>query len=210
MSDVIVRSNEACAPDTFLLWDSIWNPALGLADFALAGGDETQNRGGLTARRGLATAVTLCLFTDRRIGADHPLAWLADGDPRGYWGDGIDVRADLSETPLGSYLWLLERAPLTVNGQPVTRWAEQFALDALAPLKAQGAVVRIEAKAAADNLQNRLDLTVNLYGRDGQNVFSANYLLLWRQVVAPAAPPGLTADSTFITVDDTTLTTDSR
>ena len=128
MTDVLIRENEGCDPDPHLLWDSRWSPADGVADWRLAGIDETLNRGGLAAKAGLETAAILCLFTDRRVPPTHPLAYLADGDPRGWWGDGVDVRTDLGEAPLGSFLWLLERAPLTVQGQPVTRWAEQMAI----------------------------------------------------------------------------------
>lgn len=181
MADVIIRSNEGCDPDPFLLWDSVWSPQLGLADWGLAGADEPLNRGGLRSKAALATAVILCLFTDKRIDPTHPLYWLADGDPRGYWGDGVDVRADLGEKPLGSWLWLLERAPLTINGQSASFWAEQFALEALAPLKEQEAVSRIDALAAVNEIDARLELTVNLYGRDGQTVYSSKFEILWNQ-----------------------------
>lgn len=182
MADIIIRSNEGCDPDPFLLWDSVWQPQDGVADFALAGADEPLNRGGLRAKAALATAVTLCLFTDKRIDPSHPLYWLADGDPRGWWGDGIDVRADLGETALGSYLWLLKRAPLTINGLPAAQWATQFALEALAPLKEQGAVVRIDASAVQDETRSRLELTVNLYGEAGPAIYSQKFALVWRQL----------------------------
>lgn len=182
MSDLIIRANEGCDPDPFLLWDSNWSPDDGLADFALAGSDEKLNRGGLSAKAALATAVTLALFTDKRIDPTHPLYWLVDGDPRGYWGDGVDVRADLGETQFGSYLWLFERAPLTINGQSAAIWAQQFALDALQPLKDQGAVVRIDASAVANEIDNRLELTVDLYGENGEAVYSQKFAILWRQL----------------------------
>ena len=184
MTDLVIRANEGCDPDPYLLWDSRWSPNDGLADFALAGAAEKLNRGGLSAKAGIATAVVLALFTDKRIASDHPLYWLADGDPRGYWGDGIDVRADLGETQLGSYLWLLERAPLTISGQSAAVWAQQFALEALQPLKDQGAVARIDASATADEINDRLELIVNLYGEDGQAIYSQKFAVLWRQVQA--------------------------
>lgn len=182
MADPLIRVSEGCDPDPFLLWDSVWQPHEGRADWALAGADETLNVGGLQAKAALATAVTLALFTDRRVDPSHPLYWLADGDPRGYWGDGVDVRGDLGETELGSHLWLLERAPLTVQGVSIARWAEQFANEALEPLRRQGAVVRIEAEATAYELRNRLDLLVRLYGRDGAIVFDRRFDLIWQQV----------------------------
>ncbi len=182
MADIIIRANEGCDPDPFLLWDSVWFPLAGHADFRLAGADEPLNRGGLRAKAALATAVALCLFTDKRIEPTHPLYWLADGDPRGWWGDGVDVLSDRGEAALGSHLWLLERAPLTINGISAARWAEQFALEALAPLQGQGAVVRIDAQASVNEIDNRLELVVNLYGEDGQAIYSQQFAVIWKQL----------------------------
>ncbi len=180
--DVLIRANEACAPDPFLLWDSIFDPAAGVADWALAGPDAPNNSGGLAAQAALETAVTLCLFTDAALPPDHPLAYLVgDGDFRGWWGDGIDVLADLGETALGSFLWVLQRAPLTDG---ITQWAERFAEDALAPLQAQGAVVRIDCAAAIAGL-NTLELTVSLYGEDGRQIYNRQFDLVWQQLNAP-------------------------
>lgn len=80
---------------------------------------------------------------------------------------------------MGSLLWLLERAPLTIQNVPATRWAEDFALEALAPLKAPGAVVRIDATAEADALAGRLYLMVVLYGRDGGQIYNRKFDVLW-------------------------------
>lgn len=182
MSDVLLRKSEGCDPSPFVLWDSKWQADRGLADWQLAGADEKLNRGGLSAKAALETAVTLCLFTNRRVDESHPLFFLCEGDPQGYWGDAIDVRADLHETEMGSLLWLLERAPLTIRGQSVTQWAEEFARDALAVLLAQGAVTRIEIQASAQETRSRLDLAVQLYGRDGERVFDRKFDFLWKQV----------------------------
>ena len=184
MTDVTIRAAEGCDPDPFLLWDSKWSPVDGFADWRLAGSSEPLNRGGLAAQGALATAAIVLLFTDKRVPPDHPLAWLADGDPRGWWGDGIDVRADLAETDLGSWLWLLERAPLTFQQQSAARWAESFARDALAPLLAQKAVVRIEAAASVNEIANRLELGVQMFGRDGASVYDQKFELVWRQLAS--------------------------
>lgn len=182
MVNVVVRTDDVCAPDSYSLWDSVWSPQDGFADWALTDGTEPQNKGGLRAKAALATAVVLALFTDKRIDPSHALYFLADGDPRGWWGDGIDVRDDLNETALGSYLWLLERAPMTIRGQSVAFWAEQFAAEALLPLKSQGLVTRIELSATADNARGRLDLLVRLYGADGGVMFDRKFDLVWSQV----------------------------
>lgn len=180
-TDIVIRAAEGCDPDPSLLWDSVWQPREGGADWRIASG-EPLNAGGLQASAALATAVTLALFTDRRVDQTHPLAWLADGDPGGWWGDAVDIRDDLGEAPLGSLLWLLKRAPLTIDGLSVARWAEFIAIDALKPLQDQGAVVRIEAQATANELRGRLDLAVQLYGRDGARIYDAKYDLIWRQI----------------------------
>lgn len=182
MLEVIVRAQEGCDPDPFLLPDTIWLQADGIADFRLAGADEKLNRGGLAAHRALETAVMLALFTDRRMPDDHPLRWLADCDPRGWWGDAVDVRSDLGETALGSLLWIFERAPLTIDRQPATMWAERVAYDALQPLLDQGMVVRVDVQATASELQNRMDLAVQLYGRDAQRIYDRKFELVWNQL----------------------------
>jgi phage gp46-like protein len=179
--EILIRSNEASQPDPFLLWDSIWDPAKGFADWEIAG-NAPQNSGGLLAANALQTAVTLCLFTDAELPKTHPLAYLVtDGDFRGYWGDGIDVRTDLGEGPLGSFLWVLKRAPLTLS---IANYAKQFAADALACLQSQGAVSKIVTSTTISG--QTLFLTVTLYGSDGTQVFNQQFAIVWQQITAAA------------------------
>jgi phage gp46-like protein len=173
-----VRIAEGEGPQPFLLWDSVWDPAEGRADWALAGPAETLNRGGLRATAALHTAVVIALFTDRRVPDEHPLRWLAGDDPRGWWGDGVLAEG---ETELGSLLWLLERAPLTGTFD-VPLHAKAFAEEALSPLVAQGVVVRAEVEAAAAELQSRLELVVRLYGRDGGRIYQQKFEVVWDQL----------------------------
>ncbi len=182
MANIVIRAAEGCAQDSNALWDSVWDAERGVADWALAGVDETSNRGGLRAIAAIETAVILALFTDKRIDPEHPLYFLADGDRRGYFGDGIDVREDVHEGPLGSHLWLLERAPLTIIGISAAQWATQFANEALATLIDQGVAVRIDVSATVNELQGRLELYVALYGRDGSKIYDRNFDVLWNQV----------------------------
>jgi phage gp46-like protein len=177
--EIRIRDNEGCDPPAQLLWDTVFDPKLGVGDWTLAGSDEPNNRGGLAAKRGLVTAVVLALFTDKRCPADHPLRQYADQDPRGYFGDGVDVREDLGEAELGSLLWLLERSVVT---EETAQWARAFAIEALAPLQRQNAVARIDVFTTARPELNRLDLGVDLYARDGVKVFSRQFDILWRQV----------------------------
>ncbi|WP_299453392.1 phage GP46 family protein [uncultured Pigmentiphaga sp.] len=175
--DILIRTAEGQEAQPFLLWDSVWDPAAHRADWALAGG-EALNVGGLRARSALETAVVLALFTDRRVPDDHPLRKYADADPRGWWGDGVDVRADLGEEPLGSLLWLLERAALT---EDVSRWAKAMAEEALMPLLRQGAAARVEVETSGDAPRGRLDLMVRLYGADGQKIYDRRFEIVWLQ-----------------------------
>lgn len=179
-----VRIDEGEQEQPTLFWDSRWEPWRGQADWAMAGADESQNRGGLAAKAALHTAVVISLFTDRRIDKSHPLFYLVeDGDQRGWHGDGVDVRQDLFETEMGSLLWVFERAHLN---EDVRRWVEVVALEALAPLIAQGAAARIEAQA--ERALNRVNLSVQIYGRDGSSLYDYKFDDIWAQT-ATSPPP---------------------
>ena len=186
MPSLRVRISEGDDAQPLLQWDSVWSPPDGIADWALADPDEKQNQGGLRAKAALHTAVIIALFTDKRMPDDHPLRYLIeDGDARGWFGDGIDVRADLGETDMGSLLWVFERAPLT---ETIRRWVEAIALDALQPLTAQGAAVRIDAQASADFAICRCDLAVQIYGRDGSQIYNQRFQDIWQQTVTAPKP----------------------
>lgn len=178
MTAITIRANEGADAQPYLAWDTVFdNQALG--DWALAGPGEKLNRGGLQAKAGLATAVELALFSDRRCPPDHPLAKLADdGDLGGWWGNSVDLRADLGEAELGSLLWLLERAALTDD---IVRWAQALAEEALAPIVVQGAAAKIEVTAERAG-GSRLNLWVNLFARDGSAIYSRKFEILWQQV----------------------------
>ena len=152
--------------------DLVWNGLFG--DLALTGLNDAVNPGGFRAEQALATAVLICLQTDRRVEATE----LRDGDTnRGWPGDGFDLAP--GETPLGSKLWLLRRRSLT---DELILDAEDYAREALATLIDQGAVVRVDVTAVANKPANRLDLDVALYGRDGGQVFNSRYGVLWDQI----------------------------
>jgi len=172
MTAIRIRDGEADRDSPWLLPDTVWQQATHSGDWALKGG-------GLQAEKALETAVILALFTDRRCPSDHPLARFADDDPRGWWGDGVDVRSDLGEGDLGSLLWLLERSVVTAE---TARWAESLAAEALVPLVSQGAVARIAVTVEAQPERNRLDLLVQLYDRFGGQVYDRKFDLLWQQV----------------------------
>lgn len=144
-------------------------------DFAVAA-TATDGAGGLEARNPLLTAVILCLFTDVLVEGYEIDAGRA-GDRRGWPGDGFDLDPAAGEAPLGSKLWLLRRMDL--NDQTAL-WAQAEAKRALQPLIAQGAAVRVAATATPDYVNDRMTLAVALYGRDGAQVFSETFDLLWK------------------------------
>lgn len=182
MAPLRVRIGEGEKPQPNLLWDSVWDPANGRADWALADATETQNRGGLRAQAALPTAIVLALFTDRRIPDQHPLRkYVANDDPRGWWGNDIDVRADLGEEELGSLLWVFERSVLT---QAVKLEVIAVAQEALACLIKQGVATRIDVSADVEPAFNRLDLFVQVYGRDGTRIYDIRFDDVWKQVAS--------------------------
>jgi phage gp46-like protein len=160
-ADEIYRS-----PD--LGWDGL------LGDLLLNSLTHPTAPGDFRAEQGLATQVLILLMTDRRVEDSE----LRDGEQnRGWLGDSFD-RLD-GEDVLGSRLWLLRRRSI-YDGIEVD--AEDYAREALQPLIAQGAVARVDATATAKRAENRLDLEIALYGRDGETVFNQKFGLLWRQI----------------------------
>jgi phage gp46-like protein len=182
MAEVRVRIGEGEKPQPNLLWDSVWSPPEGAADWAIAGADEPLNRGGLRSKAALSTAIVLALFTDRRIPDQHPLRkYVTSSDPRGWWGNDIDVRADLGEEELGSLLWVFARAVLT---EQIRLEVIACAQEALQCLINQGAAVRIDVQAQIEPALNRCDLFVQVYGRDGSKIHDVRFNDIWQQTVA--------------------------
>ncbi|TBW33349.1 hypothetical protein EYW49_20535 [Siculibacillus lacustris] len=173
------RSTEACSTASWPGWDTVLDPATGAADWTLAGA-ASGNAGGLRATAPLATAVILCLFTDRRCPASHPLAKLVEaGDPRGWWGDAVDVRADLGEDEMGSLLWLLERASMLPE---IERWAEAMIRDAMAPLLQAKVAIRLEVDVERRSDDHGLNWALRLYDRDGSLIHDGKYDFAWSSV----------------------------
>ena len=163
----------AAAPEPMLAPDIVWDGVMG--DYAIAGTDEVGNAGGLRAKAGLATAVTVALMTD--VAADP--SELRDGDAqRGWPGDSISIDGDAR--PLGSRLWLLRRRAIDAVETP--RLAEDYARAALQGLIDDGAVAAFEIAATAEPAERRVTLTVVGTDRDGERVVDAQYAVLWEEV----------------------------
>jgi phage gp46-like protein len=178
--DIRIRDTEADDQQPFLLWDSYWNQNLldpAVVDWKLAGPDAPQNAYGLAADHALHTAILISLFTWRRADPSDKLP--SGADPKGWWGDTIDLEEN--ETRIGSRLWLLLRSTLSEN---TARLAEDYAYEALQPIIDQGAVARFVCTAEVDVVSGYLALDVKAYSQSEQMVYDQKFERLWRQEFA--------------------------
>lgn len=158
--------------------DLVWDGRVG--DLLTTPIADPVNPGGLRNGQALATAVLICLMTDRRADAVE----LRDGDVnRGWPGDGFDL-VD-GETPLGSKLWLLRRRALTPE---IETTAADYARAALQTLIDQGVVVRFDVTATAERTRNRLELDVAGFGADGAEKYRQKFAVLWEQLDGVSDP----------------------
>ncbi|WP_052194634.1 phage GP46 family protein [Aureimonas altamirensis] len=133
-----------------------------------------RDAGDLQSAQALATAVLICLQTDRRVDPSE----LPEGETnRGWPGDAFDMQP--GDVPLGSKLWLLRRRAVS---DEIEILAADYAREALHTLIEQGAVASIDVSATALPARSRLDIDVSLYGRHGATIFSQRYAVLWDQM----------------------------
>jgi len=105
--------------------------------------DLTISNGDVVRDDGLETAVTISLFTDRRV-TEEEKPYLANSK-RGYWGD---LFSEIDGDKMGSRLWTLEREKRTTE---VLRRAEDYAREALNWMIEDGVVLSISAIASYDS-----------------------------------------------------------
>jgi phage gp46-like protein len=117
---------------------------------------------------GLETSVLISLFSHARAGSDDKLPD-KNGTRRGWWADA------LLEKPMGSKLWLLERAKITDNTRALT---EQYTKDALQWMVDDGVADSIEAESRRNGIY-RIDTAVKIIKKDNSNVFF-RYFLNWQ------------------------------
>lgn len=117
---------------------------------------------------GLETATLISLFSQGRAGEEDKLPDKAD-TRRGWWGD------TLHEKPIGSKLWLLDRAKITDETRVA---AEQYARDCLAWMVEDGIADSIEVETRRNGLY-RIDTAVRIIKKDNSNVFF-RYFLNWK------------------------------
>lgn len=190
-----IRDNEGCDdPVPFLSPDLVVQNYLGAEirfDHELAEDDETRNKQGLRSKEGLHTAIIIQLFTDRRILDDQVHPDPRSQDPRGWWGDSVDIETEYNETELGSHLWLLRRSILN---NEVVETAKGYVEEALQPILDQGAVASFHIEAEAQSMAQGgqpstgvLAIAVDGYSQDGLKVYSQRFDVLWDQIRALAA-----------------------
>lgn len=114
--------------------------------------------GGVADEPGLATAVLLSLFLDRRAEADDQVDDTGLLARRGWVGDALSIPGAASGDRVGSRLWLLARAK---QQDETLRLAEDYAREALDWLLADGLAAEV-AVAAAWIARGVMELTVTV------------------------------------------------
>jgi len=170
MVQISIQPDLSCPSNSYLAWDTEWLGQQQQGDWAVA------SDGSLKSRHGIMTAVILALTIDKRCPPDHPLA-PEDGDLRGWWATPLLAARGIPEW--GSLLWLLENRYVSEQNR---RFAEVFALDALSPMIALGVAANATATATILPAGNGIELTVNLYGQNGDVIFSQQFDVVWAQV----------------------------
>ena len=112
-----------------------WSDTLGGWDWTLAGPD-------LATDAGLRAAIIVSLGTDRLALPDDVIPDATDR--RGWWGD-TPISPAATPDPIGSRLWLLQRAKAT---EETRQRAIAYAQEALAWLIADGIAARVDIQAA--------------------------------------------------------------
>lgn len=166
---------------TPLVPDIVWDGRCG--DYRRVGAEEPSNPFGLQSRQQLATAVLICLQTDRAV---EPEALREGDEQKGWAGDIFDIHAENGERPLGSRLWQLRRAVLDPVETP--RFAEFACREALQTLIEKGAAARIDFSSQVLMDQNRFEFTIGLFGRDGRTLHQQHFAILWENLNGIAHP----------------------
>jgi phage gp46-like protein len=142
---------------------TVWNAALGHGDWKMNGAQ-------LAAGDDLQTAILISLFTDRMAAESDSIP---DGttDPRGWW-------ADAGETvPIGSRLWLLDRAKKT---QETLQLAYDYIVEALQWLIDDGVVAKFDVLVEWTRT-SMLGAQIVAYRNDGSTSATA-YTWAWQGI----------------------------
>lgn len=142
---------------------TVWDADTQHCDYVVAKGD-------FMSGHDVESAVLISLFTDRQAEVNDVLPDArpgATGDRRGWWGDD-------PEKPMGSRLWLLNRAKAPLD---VAAKAEDYAAEALQWMIDDGVVARFDIQAEWVR-PKQLSLLVIAYRSDG-TVISNQSISLW-------------------------------
>lgn len=146
---------------------TIWGPDGTMGDWSMSGPL-------LLAGGDLVTALLISLFTDRISNADDAITD-GSGDPRGWWGDAGQ------SYPIGSRLWLLERARLNrataINAKNYITEAVQWMID-------DGVVEKFDV-ATEIQFPSRLNASIIAY-RQNSPVLTENFAWVWSELDANA------------------------
>lgn len=129
----------------------------------------------------LESAVLMAIGTDRRANADDPLP-TPDDNLRGWWGD-TDAQEIWEGWPVGSRLWLLDRAKITDQnykyGSTVAR-VETYLRECLMPFISAGIATKVDVSAQRYNEQT-ITATVTLY-RGSRAAVALQFQALWNDL----------------------------
>jgi len=142
-----------------------WDPATAHGDWDLANAD-------LATGDDLSTAILISVFSDAMAAPDDVIP---DGtnDPRGWWGDEFDPTH-----PIGSKIWLLDRAKQT---QDVLNRAFSYLSDALKWLIDDGVVGRFDITVQWVR-ESFLGAQIVAYAPGGATMHSGQYLWAWNGI----------------------------
>lgn len=132
--------------------------------------------------KALATAVVVALGTDRRAADDDALPDDFSDDRRGWWAD-TDADKIWGGWPIGTRLWLLNRAKITgigaQAGSTVAR-VQAYCAEALQPLIGNKIASRIDINAQRTTLE-RIDVDITIF-RGPLSAIQLQYQALWNEV----------------------------
>lgn len=144
---------------------------------------ELRNDGTLDDTQALATAVVVALGTDGLADPGDELPDPDSSDRRGWWGD-LDAEEIWDGWPIGSRLWLLQRAKITgpgaAQGATVVR-VENYIREAIQPFldRRIGSSMDVEVTRVDDQ---RIDALVRIFRGPALEI-ELRYQVLWRGIM---------------------------
>lgn len=158
-ADIIEQFTGAIGPGDI---STIWDVDNAVGDFAMSGPV-------LRSGNNLVTATLISLFSDRLAAADDEIPDRTL-DRRGWWGDQDQA------VPIGSRLWLLDRAKMTTD---LPAQAKGYAVEALAWMIADGVAQRTDVTALVP-ASGMLAMRIVISRRSGPDV-ALNFAWVWKE-----------------------------